>query len=325
MMNKNLIYIILTALAMVIAAIIIADFNGAKAKKARANPYALDISSFQTVDPALVHYRETRNIRVSCEEARSIFYLDDRLYIGADSFLQVITPRGRQLLRVDLPGAPQQIYPDGAGKIYVAFQNHIGVYDEEGQSIATWSTLGEKTIITSLALKGDLLFAADAGNRRIVRYDVATGRLLGEFEGKTSFESLHGFIVPSPTFDMGVNSDGELWVVNPGKHSFENYTDEGELRTFWENVSQDIDGFTGCCNPAHLALLPDGSFVTSEKRIVRIKVHKPSGEFESVVAPPDQFEEDGAAPDIAVSPEGIIYALDIDRKMIRVFEKKAII
>ena len=321
-MKKNGIYFLLILLAMVAGAIIVSDFNATKAKKARANPFALDISEFETVDPALVHYRETRNIRVPCEQAHCIAYFDDQLYIGADSFLQIITPKGKQVRKIDLPDAPQHIYPAGTDRTYIAFLDRVAVYDQRGQQLALWDTLGKNTIITALALKDDLLFVADAGNRRIVKCSAADGQILGQFEGKTSFASLHGFIVPSPTFDMGINSDGELWVVNPGKHSFENYTEEGELRTFWENPAQDITGFTGCCNPAHLAFLPDGSFVTSEKRIVRIKVHKPSGELASVVAPPDRFEPDGTAPDIAVSPNGTIFALDIDRKMIRVFEKK---
>jgi DNA-binding beta-propeller fold protein YncE len=179
--------------------------------------------------------------------------------------MQVITPEGKQMLKVNLPEAPHHVCPSGDGRIYIAFQDRIMVCDVDGRVLENWDALGKNTVITALALKGGLLFVADAGNRRIVKCDAATGSVLGEFEGKTSFESLHGFIVPSPAFDLGVNSEGELWVVNPGKHSLENYTDDGELRTFWENSSQDIYGFTGCCNPAHLALLPDGSFVTKNQ------------------------------------------------------------
>ena len=75
-----------------------------------------------------------------------------------------------------------------------------------------------------------------------------------------------------------------MWVVNPGMHAFENYEFDGDLRAFWENTSMKIDGFSGCCNPAHFTFLPDGSFVTSEKGLVRVKVHKPSGELLGVVA-----------------------------------------
>lgn len=321
MKGKGL-YIFLSLLAVAIVGIMVADFGHSSAERGMGNPYALDIEEFRSVDPSLIHYRETRNIRLSCGHPKAIAYANGRLYIGADSFLQVITPEGKQLLSVDLPASPDCLYADEDGNIYVGFRSHIEVLNSAGKPLASWGPLGETSVITSLALKDGILFAADAGQRRIARFSVADGRLLGHFEGQAGKGAFQGFVVPSPTFDVAVNADGELWVVNPGNHRFEQYTVEGELRTFWENHSQDIDGFTGCCNPAHLAFLPDGSFVTSEKRIVRIKIHRPSGELACVVAPPEIFEENGKAPDIAVSPDGLIYALDLDRKMVRIFEKK---
>jgi len=57
---------------------------------------------------------------------------------------------------------------------------------------------------------------------------------------------------------------------------------------------------------------------------VRIKVYKPSGEFSGVVAGPNKFEDilEGQAPDVATDSQGNIYALDYDRKVLRVFGKK---
>ncbi len=318
-MEKKGLYIFLALLSATIFALIVFDFNTTNNKK--GNPYALDLSEYKSVAPSLIHYTETRNIRLKCEAPKSIFFFDDRLFIGADNFLQIITLDGRELLKAGLPASPQCIYPAPDGRIFIAFRDHIEVYDNSGRQLAKWEPLGEKAVITALALKGDLLFAADAGQRQVVKYSAATGQQLGQFTGKTEFENAHGFIVPSANFDLAVNGEGELWVVNPGKHSFENYTDDGDLRTYWENSSPGIEGFSGCCNPAHLATLPDGSFVTSEKKLVRIKVHKPSGELASVVAPPEKFTTDGKAPDITVSPSGDIYALDLDRKVIRIFEK----
>jgi hypothetical protein len=77
-------------------------------------------------------------------------------------------------------------------------------------------------------------YAADAGNRSIVIYS-REGEQLGEFEGKAESEDGHGFIIPSANFDLAVNSFGELWIVNPAKHSIENYSDDGRLRGFWQN------------------------------------------------------------------------------------------
>ncbi len=117
------------------------------------------------------------------------------------------------------------------------------MFDHSGQRITSWESLGEKAVITSLALKGDLLFVADAGQRRIVRFSSATGHILGHFTGKTQFDNSYGFVVPSPTFDLGVNEEGELWVVNPGMHALENYSSDGNLRGYWESISMEIEGF----------------------------------------------------------------------------------
>jgi hypothetical protein len=105
-------------------------------------------------------------------------------------------------------------------------------------------------------------------------------------------------------------------------HSLENYTEDGNLREHWNNTSMMTEGFSGCCNPAHFTFLPDGRFVTSEKGLVRVKTYKPSGEFDAVVAAPIKFTNEGKAPDIATDAAGNVYALDFDKKMIRVFEPK---
>jgi hypothetical protein len=105
-------------------------------------------------------------------------------------------------------------------------------------------------------------------------------------------------------------------------HAFENYSRDGNIRGYWSSTSMKIDGFSGCCNPAHMAILPDGHFVTSEKGLVRIKVYKPSGELLGVVAPPASFKPGETAPDLAITAAGEVLALDFDRNMIRIFEKK---
>ncbi|MFH0759805.1 MAG: hypothetical protein V2B15_21125, partial [Bacteroidota bacterium] len=81
-----------------------------------------------------------------------------------------------------------------------------------------------------------------------------------------------------------------------------------------------IDGFLGCCNPARIAVMEDGSFVTSEKGLVRIKIYDPSGRLKSVVASPSLFREEGKAPDVCVDEQQVVYALDFDRNTVRIFE-----
>jgi hypothetical protein len=83
-----------------------------------------------------------------------------------------------------------------------------------------------------------------------------------------------------------------------------------------------VDGFCGCCNPSHFAFLSDGSFVTSEKGIERVKVYSPRGVFQYIVAPPDAFIEGTRGLDLAVDSKDRIIVLDPEKKLIRIFVKK---
>jgi hypothetical protein len=320
-MKKPGIILLLVILAAVIIIVVIGDFRSTRLDNRPKNKYELDIEDYKTVDPSLIDYKETRNYTIRADSVEGIAYSQQKIYVVADRFLQVFDPEGNQLLKVNMPDPPTCVDITTDDSIIVGFKDHIGLFSGNGEQIWLSDTINSRSVITAVAGKNLLIFVADAGNRVVHRYDMS-GKYLDSFEGKTGQEDLHGFIIPSPYFDLKINDIGELWVVNTGKHAFENYTDDGELRSFWENNSVTVDGFSGCCNPAHFTFLSDGSFVTSEKKIVRIKVHKPSGEFLSVVAPPEKFNEEGKAPDVAADEEGNIYALDYERKIIRVFTPK---
>jgi len=320
-MKKPGIIGLIVFLLLVIIIIIVWDLRSDRTASRPGNKYELDMGDYLKVDPSLIGYKEIRNYNIGADSPNGIACRKQKIYLAADNFLQIINLEGDQLLKITLPykGTCLDITEDG--EIIIGFRNRIGLFNDSGELLWLTDTLNARAYITAIAINGQLIFVADAGNRVVHRYDIS-GTYLGNFEGKTGENDNHGFIVPSGYFDLKINSEGELWVVNPGKHAFENYTDEGNLRGFWENSSTGIEGFSGCCNPAHIAFLPDGSFVTSEKLIVRIKVHKRSGEFLLVVAPPEKFKENGIAPDLAVDDDGNIYALDFDRKMIRVFALK---
>ncbi|KPK82560.1 MAG: hypothetical protein AMS27_14455 [Bacteroides sp. SM23_62_1] len=320
-MKKFGIVIFLILLAVVIIFIVVGDFKSTRLGNRSENLYELDIDAYKDVDPSLIPYKETKNYTIQADSVNGIGYLRQKIYIVADMFLQVFDLEGKQLLKANLPYPPKCLDVVEDGTIVIGFKDRIGLFSQNGEQGWITEQISSKSVITAVAVKGQVVFVADAGNRSVHRYDLS-GKYLDSFEGKTGGKDLHGFIVPSANFDLKINNDGELWVVNPGKHAFENYTDGGELRSFWENSSMKIDGFSGCCNPAHIAFLSNGSFVTSEKGLVRIKIHKPSGEFDSVVAAPEKFKEDGKAPDVAADENGNIYALDYDRKIIRVFALK---
>ncbi|NOR75443.1 MAG: hypothetical protein GQ525_09830 [Draconibacterium sp.] len=321
MKNKGII-IFLIVLAVIIVGVIVGDFISKRPDKMAPNPFNYDIDEFKNVPEDLIHYKETKNFKVGFEKLSGITVENEKIYLVGDKKLKIIDFAGKLLNQIDLLDKPKTV-EYAANKIYIAFEKQIQVYNEEGELQNEWMFPDENSFITAIAVLNENIFVADAGTRKIMRFSLE-GEKLNEFDGKTADEGSVGFIIPSPYFDIDINENGELWVVNPGMHSLENFTAEGNLRTYWKSTSMKTEGFSGCCNPAHFTFLPDGSFVTSEKGLVRIKIYKPSGEFSGVVAAPNKFvvKIEGEAPDIAVDNEGRIYALDFDKNLVRVFELK---
>jgi len=319
MKNKGIVFFLII-LAVVIVAVVALDYNASKPDQQPANPYAYSIDPFSRIDTALIHFKESRDLAINFSEPTGVGFRGDELFVVGDQKLQMIEPTGKLMNEVSFDQKPTCVYTSNEN-IIVGFKKSVAILSRDGVKIAEWNSFSDSTVITSLAEKSGIVFVADAG-KRIIRKFSLDGKSQGVIEGKSGNDQIHGFIIPSPYFDLAFNTDGELWVVNPGKHSLENYTVNGALRTWWQASSIKIEGFSGCCNPAHFAFLPDGSFVTSEKGMVRIKTYKPSGEFSGVVAAPSKFVENGEAPDIAVDNKGNIYALDLNKKMLRLFVKK---
>jgi hypothetical protein len=319
MKNKGIV-IFLIVLAVVIVAVIAGDYLSNKPDKTGPNPFEYNVDNFKTVDSTLIHFKETKNFRISFEQPAAISINNDKIYVAGDSQIQIIDISGNLLNSFEMPGLPKTIDVTG-DRIYVAINNQVLVFNQSGEIINKWKTLENGSSVTAIAAGENAVYVADAGKRKVLKYN-AEGELLLEFDGKADEGVLHGFIIPSGFFDLNINPDGDLWVVNPGMHALENYTADGNLREHWNKTSMLTEGFSGCCNPAFYTFLPDGRFVTSEKGLVRIKTYKPSGEFDGVVAAPIKFKDEGRAPDVATDSKGNIYALDFDKKMIRVFEPK---
>ena len=319
MKNKGIV-IFLIILAVIIIGIVALDYNSTRPDEQPANPYEFNVDSFSKIDSALILYRENRQFSISFSEPAGVCWRDNQLFIVGDQKMQVIQQNGKLLKEVNFDKKPTCIYAS-AGNIFVGFRKSVQVLNRDGVKITDWNLFSDSTVITSIAEQSGTVFVADAGKRMVRKFNLE-GKAMGEIEGKAGNDQIHGFIIPGPHFDLAFNADGELWVVNPGRHALENYTTDGNLRTWWQASSIKIEGFSGCCNPVSFAFLPDGSFVTSEKGMIRIKTYKPSGEFSGVVAAPSKFVTDGHAPDLAVDNEGNIYALDIDKKILRLFVKK---
>jgi hypothetical protein len=209
----------------------------------------------------------------------------------------------------------------------------IGAQVEEfgidGKSIRKWKALNGDGFITSIVRIGEFVYVADAGNKIVLQYDWE-GNLLKEIGRKDTIHGISGFILPSSYFDVAMGPGEDLWVSNPGLHLLQNFDENGKLNTSWGETSMGLEGFAGCCNPVDFAILPDGSFVTYEKGMDRIKIYNRAGIFECVVSAPTTINEaaltncsiGSKVHDLVADAAGNIFVLDDNAKMIRVFQKK---
>lgn len=319
-MKNKLIFIFIIALLGVIITVVVMDFNSSKTKDSQAEIHHFYQDSLNDTKAYPIDYTEIKQINLNFKNLHAIDVLNGVIYIAADNSIKLISEKGK--LQANIPTDLQvgSIKVSDDKQIIIAYKNYITILDSLGSMISKSEIENDTSVFTSIAILDSTIFIADAGNRKVIIYNLKAVRL-GSFTGvyNASNDRL-GFIVPSPYFDLIVNNSKELWVVNPGTHSIQNYSTKGDLIDFWTKSSNSMEGFVGCCNPAHITVLDNGSIVTAEKGHVRIKVYSNKGELLSIVAPSDSFTEKGKAPDIVAEGDKI-FALDFDKKLIRIFKK----
>jgi hypothetical protein len=278
------------------------------------------------IDPALIQYHQTAEFASGLQEVRALGVgADDHIFIGGDKMVRRFSREGKKESEFALEG-PVRCLAVGdsdhavAGHVYVGFDDHVEVFDLQGTRLAKWKSFGDKAVVTSIALGEKDVFVADAGNRVVWHCD-SLGTVKDEIGRPDPARKIPGFIITSHYFDVAVGGDDLLYAVNPRALRVEGYTFQGDLESHWGTGSTAVEGFFGCCNPAHLAVLPDGRFVTAEKGVSRIKIYNPQGRFECVVAGPRQLK--AVAADLAADHRGRILMLDPSLAGVRVFERNS--
>lgn len=321
MKQNNLIIAVATILILAIVAFMAYDFfwEGNSNEK---NNYEYSLDDFLDVDTSLINYNEVLQFKPLVNKMKGIAVdASDNIFVVGEGQINVFDNNGNVENDIITNTSGRCIALGIDNLIYLGAEDHIEVWNPDGTLISKWETVNENSIITSIAVNDHSVFASDAGNKLVYHYNLE-GELMNEIGRKDTVQGIQGFIIPSPYFDIALGRDGELWAVNSGRHQFESYSPDGKLISSWKKTSMQLDGFSGCCNPSHFAFLPDGSYVTSEKGIVRIKVHDPTGRFKSVVAASDQFDKGTTGLDIAVDSKGRVIVLDPKRQLIRIFERK---
>lgn len=319
-MNRKLINIALIVLAVAIVIIIGRDFIGKKAGKNIENPYEYNVDEYRKVDSTQILYSEKLHFAIKVNDWAGITVSDTTIIVATAKQLLKFSYSGKQIFSKELIDTATCVTVDDNRQIWIGMGHYVVMYDQNGALVKRWNSFGDKTIITSVAVSGENVYVADAGNRIVYQCNT-NGQLEQKIGEKDEHKGIPGFVIPSPYFDVAIDDNGFLWAANTGRHTFENYNSDGSLRTSWGVTSMKIEGFSGCCNPAHFCVLDDNSFVTSEKGMPRIKLYDQHGQFLGIVAPPAAF--DGTlAPDIVVDRQYRVIALDFERQQVRIFERK---
>ncbi|TFG49926.1 MAG: hypothetical protein E4H40_02155 [Candidatus Brocadiia bacterium] len=320
-------------IGVALASVMLWDTYGEKGS-GLSTDFIYDIRELSKIDPSLIIYRESAEIiNTGLKSTREIAIgSNDEIYIAGDNSISKVTPQGFVRL-VELTDMPGCIAVTVDGIIYVGLKDRIEVYDSKGNQIGKWDSRGEKAHLTSISVYQNNIFVADAGNRIVLRYDTE-GKLVNTIGRKNAEKNIPGFLIPSTYFDIAIGKDGLLRVVNSGLHRIEAYTFDGDLEFSWGSTSVSVEGFCGCCNPVNFAILDDGSFVTCEKGIVRVKIYDTDGKFAGVVAGPELLDKEGPwipcdnpeqcqtrGFDVAVDSKNRILVLDTVRNIVRTFTK----
>ena len=270
-----------------------------------------DFTPLSQVDPSLIIASELKPIPVDLTDPTGIAVGDgDRLFVCGDRAIVVLSATGTPERRIELSEHPACVAAGPDGRAYVGVGNHIEVVSPETWLPEAWLSPATNAVIACIAADSNGVWATDAINARVIRFNLS-GDMISTWGGFTLFSSA--------AFDAAIGPDRSLWVANPGGRELRKYTDDGRLVAVWKRQGRTIEGFSGCCNPMHIAIRKDGSIVTSEKNILRIKLLSASGDLAGVVAAPDRFAPGTRAPDLAVDSSGRILALDDTMKAVRVF------
>jgi hypothetical protein len=239
--------------------------------------------------------------------------LAGKVYLGGDSFVSCYDKELNLIWNVNTP-SPVTSLSNYGDSIFASTSEQILIMNLSGKILNEWGPFEDSCLITSVSANNKFVAFADAGNKIVFILDKG-----GEVKNMIGHNDKH-FVIPSPYFDVALDSKNNLYVANTGQHRIETYTIDGVLKSQFGEAGTAPGAFCGCCAPPHFALLPEG-FVTAEKGINRIKILNKKGEFVEFVNSQNNFIK--SVPLDLASADGItIYGAYPGDSKLYVFNRK---
>jgi len=239
--------------------------------------------------------------------------LSGNIYLGGDSFVSCYNSELNQIWSLTTP-APVTSLTYFGDTIYASTMDMVLVINSEGKLLNEWGPFESNSIITSVSANFSNVAFADAANKTIFILDKGgeVKRMIGRNDGQ--------FIVPSPYFDVALDSAGFIYVANTGHRRIETKGNDGVTISYFGEAGTAPDAFCGCCNPAHFIKTKTG-YITAEKGINRIKLLGESGEFIEFVSSKNDFTP-SVPLDIASVDGNTIYAANPFDSKLYIFKRK---
>jgi len=249
---------------------------------------------------------------------------DDNVYLAGDGGVRILGATG-EVLRViptDEPATCVAVAPDGG--VWVGHKTSVALYIGD-EKRAAWGRAGkgpgELAWVTGIAVSGDDVYVADAGNRVVHRFAV-NGDYVGVIGAVDADAGVPGIVCPTAHLDCVPVGD-ELHVNNPGRLIVERYAPDGDRLGFWAGPGSKADEFFGCCNPTDIALLGRDRIVTTSKGTNRLKVFALDGKLLAFAGRANFSSSQTVGRDVATDSAGRIWVADSGDGNVRVFALKA--
>jgi len=271
------------------------------------------------VDPSLVKWEQASYKDIQMDGAKNLRILPSGgvAVIGEEGFEVVDMPEYGGTAKIPTVSEPRYDLIEGPhGGFFTATRQELIFHKDASDSQgAVLLSLGGNAYITNLETDGTYIYIADMGNRLFWKV-THEGKMVANWGKKDPALNQPGLIVPSPYLELTIDSEGKLWGVNPGRHSVDLYDENLAVVRSWGFASSRTPGFCGCCNPTHLVALADGTFLTAEKGLPRVKHYSTKGELMGVVVPPTDFEVGTEAIIIAArSAEEVLVVNPVGKKL----------
>jgi hypothetical protein len=207
------------------------------------------------------------------------------------------------------------------GRVFVAAGDRVDVFDPAGARLGGFGIKGNgrAAVISGIKVSGRELLVADAAARLIRRFGM-DGKELGDIGSRAKAGA---FILPNRSLDFDVDTKGTIVAGDTGRHQVTLWSLDGSpLGSFGRFGMTKAEDFVGCCNPVNVAFAPDGSIVTGEKMVARVKVYEAGGKLLAVIGP-ENFDPACTSIPLAVDSKGRIVAADPVRRVVKVFAPEA--